>query len=226
MHVDFCLNLSRVWRFKTHAVIGTRRKQNRQARLPPNRVPLFLLLLAKLILIYLRKPPCQPNLSFGCSSTRVTVRLLQRAHSFHRLSIKGCSHFKKKEKKERKKTVWREKTRLTNPEVEAAATSEIWGDSPRTSFSPLHSRRQKKVLLGRVPQTWKWSKPRANPTVCYCYRSCAMIFIKIETIGTATKMSETLGIKKHSKWMDKLERDRNRSQLWFTLAGFHSLFFV
>ena len=52
-YVDFCLNLSRVWRFETHNVIGTSRKQNRQARLPPNRVPVFLLLV-KLILIYLR----------------------------------------------------------------------------------------------------------------------------------------------------------------------------
>ena len=37
-----------------------------------------------------------------------------------------------------------------------------------------------------------------------------MIFIKIETTGTATKMSETT---KHSKWMDKLDGDRNGSQL-------------
>ena len=37
-----------------------------------------------------------------------------------------------------------------------------------------------------------------------------MIFIKIETTGTATKMSETT---KHLKWMDKLDGDRNGSQL-------------
>ena len=53
IYVDFCLNLSRAWRFETHNEIGTRRKQNRQARLPPNQVPVFLLLV-KLILIYLR----------------------------------------------------------------------------------------------------------------------------------------------------------------------------
>ena len=40
-----------------------------------------------------------------------------------------------------------------------------------------------------------------------------MIFIKIETIGTATKMSETKTTKL-SKWKDKLEEDRNRLQLW------------
>ena len=46
------------------------------------------------------------------------------------LSINGCSHSKK--------TVWRERTRLTSPEVWAAATSKIWRDSGRTCFSPPH----------------------------------------------------------------------------------------
>ena len=46
------------------------------------------------------------------------------------LSINGCSHSKK--------PVWRERTRLTSPEVWAAATSKIWRDSGRTCFSPPH----------------------------------------------------------------------------------------
>ena len=120
---------------------------------------------------------------------------------------------KKKRKKERKKnTIWREKSRLTNPKVQTAATSKVWSDPGRTSFSPLHSRRQKRALLGRVPQTWKWSKPRANSTVCYCYRSCAMTFIKInETIGTATKMTETTSKNTQNGWtnLKEIETDRN-----------------
>ena len=46
------------------------------------------------------------------------------------LSINGCSHSKK--------PVWRERTRLTSPEVSAAATSKTWRDSGRTCFSPPH----------------------------------------------------------------------------------------
>ena len=34
------------------------------------------------------------------------------------------------------KPVWREKTRLTSPEVRAAAASKSWRDSGRASFSP------------------------------------------------------------------------------------------
>ena len=36
----------------------------------------------------------------------------------------------------REKRVWREKTRLTSPEVRAAAASKSWRDSGRASFSP------------------------------------------------------------------------------------------
>ena len=35
-----------------------------------------------------------------------------------------------------KKPVWREKTRLTSPEVRAAAASNSWRDSGRAYFSP------------------------------------------------------------------------------------------
>ena len=47
------------------------------------------------------------------------------------------------------KHVWQERTRLTNPEVWAAATSKVWHDSGRACFSPpqSQSRRQKKALL-------------------------------------------------------------------------------
>lgn len=51
-----------------------------------------------------------------------------------------------------KKTVWREKTRLTSPEFQAAATSKAWHYSGRTSLSPLQSRRtQKEGLLTGSP---------------------------------------------------------------------------
>ena len=43
------------------------------------------------------------------------------------LSINGCSHLIK--------PVWREETRLTSPEVWAAATSKAWRDSGRAFFS-------------------------------------------------------------------------------------------
>ena len=56
------------------------------------------------------------------------------------LSIKGCSHSKK--------PLWQKKnTRLTSPEVRAAVTSEVWGDSGSTSFSLPHWRRQKEALF-------------------------------------------------------------------------------
>jgi len=57
------------------------------------------------------------------------------------LSIKGCSHWKKKSSTKKKQT------RLTSPEVRAAVTSKVWGDSGSTSFSPPHSRRQKEALF-------------------------------------------------------------------------------
>ena len=49
------------------------------------------------------------------------------------LSINGCSHSKK--------PVWREKTRLTSPDVWAAVTSNSWRNSGRSSFSPPLYRR-------------------------------------------------------------------------------------
>ena len=53
-----------------------------------------------------------------------------------------------------KKTVWREKTRLTSPEFQAAATSKAWHYSGRTSFSPLQSRRtHREGLLTGWPVT-------------------------------------------------------------------------
>ena len=55
------------------------------------------------------------------------------------LSINGCTHSKK--------TIWRERTRLTNQEVRAAATSKVWRDSGRACFSSSHSRRQKEAPL-------------------------------------------------------------------------------
>ena len=51
------------------------------------------------------------------------------------LSINGCFYSKK--------LVWRERTRLTNPEVWAAATSKAWHNSGRDTFSPPWPRRQK-----------------------------------------------------------------------------------
>ena len=49
----------------------------------------------------------------------------------------------------KKKTVWREKTRLTGPKVRVAAISKDWHqcDSGRAFFCSPHSRKQKKVLL-------------------------------------------------------------------------------
>ena len=49
------------------------------------------------------------------------------------------------------KRVWRERTRLTSPEVWAAANSKVWRDWGRASFYPPHSRRQKWVLLAGFP---------------------------------------------------------------------------
>ena len=67
----------------------------------------------------------------------IALCLVQQARLWP--SINGCSHSKK--------TVWRERTRLTSPEVWASTTSKAWRDSDRASFSPPHSRRQKETLL-------------------------------------------------------------------------------
>ena len=45
------------------------------------------------------------------------------------------------------KSVWRERTRLTGPEVGVVVTSKAWSDSGRISFSPPWSRTQKKALF-------------------------------------------------------------------------------
>ena len=58
------------------------------------------------------------------------------------LSINGCSHSKK--------PVWREKTRLTSPDVWAAVTSNSWRNSGRSSFSPPLYRRQQEGSARRV----------------------------------------------------------------------------
>ena len=68
----------------------------------------------------------RPN-SRGLAGSVMTIGLL----------INRCSHSKK--------PVWREKTRLTGPEVRAAATSKAWCDSHKASFSPLRSRRRQKA---------------------------------------------------------------------------------
>ena len=59
------------------------------------------------------------------------------------LSIKGCSHSKK--------TVWREKRRMTGSGVWAAATSKVWRESGRASF---HSslKKTKEAPLGGCRQ--------------------------------------------------------------------------
>ena len=67
----------------------------------------------------------------------IALCLVQQARLWP--SINGCSHSKK--------TVWRERTRLTSPEVWASTTSKAWRDLDRASFSPPHSRRQKETLL-------------------------------------------------------------------------------
>ena len=148
-YVDFCLNLSRVWRFETHNEIGTRRKQNRQARLSPNQVPVFLLLV-KLILIYLRVTANHP----ASRTFLLLARVCAAWQNFH-----FSSSFKK--------------------------TKE---GSARQGSANM------KVIK-----------------MCNCNRCCAMIFIKIETIGTATKMSETTSKNTQNGWtnLKEIETDRN-----------------
>ena len=60
---------------------------------------------------------------FSLLSILIVVRLLQRVQLWLLVfrSINGCLHSKK--------IVWQEKTRLTSPEVWAAATSKVWHDS-------------------------------------------------------------------------------------------------
>ena len=60
------------------------------------------------------------------------------------LSTKECSHLKK--------LVWCAKTRLTSQEVWAAATSKIWRNSARVSFSPSH------LILQVSISSYKFSK--------------------------------------------------------------------
>ena len=60
------------------------------------------------------------------------------------LATKECSHLKK--------LVWCAKTRLTSPEVWAAATSKIWCNSARVSFSPSH------LILQISISSYKFSK--------------------------------------------------------------------
>ena len=73
---------------------------------------------------------------------RPSIRPLGIAYSVMTigLSINGCSHSKK--------PVWRDRTRLTSPEVWAVVTSKAWRDSVRASFSPPHSRKQNEALAG------------------------------------------------------------------------------
>ena len=51
-----------------------------------------------------------------------------------------------------------------------------------------------------------------------------MIFIKIETIGTDTKMSETTSKNTQNGWTNLMEIETNRN--CGCLAGFQNLFFV
>ena len=60
-----------------------------------------------------------------------------------------------------KKPVWRERTRLTSPEVWAAATSKAWRYSGRDTFSPRWPRKQKEALLAG----WV-TDANSTPTVC------------------------------------------------------------
>ena len=52
------------------------------------------------------------------------------------------------------KTSLREKTRLTSPEVWAAATSKVWRDSGQASFFPPRWRRQKEAQLVGLKRQW------------------------------------------------------------------------
>ena len=56
------------------------------------------------------------------------------------LSMNGSS------RSEKKKTVWRGKTRLTSPDFRAATSSKAWRDANRAWFFPPHSRRQNEAL--------------------------------------------------------------------------------
>ena len=57
------------------------------------------------------------------------------------------SVYRKTDARTRTKPVWRERTRLSSPEIWAAASSKVWRDSGRASFSPPHSRRRREALL-------------------------------------------------------------------------------
>ena len=51
--------------------------------------------------------------------------------------------------------VWRDKTRLFSSDVRAAATSKVWRDSGRASFSPLHPMR---LCWQGVEKLQSWTK--------------------------------------------------------------------
>lgn len=73
-----------------------------------------------------------------------------------------------------KKTVRREKTRLTSPEFQAAVTSKAWHYSGRTSLSPLQSRRTwKEGLLTGSPIMWEsvWTVVHKNVNLSPLLRS-------------------------------------------------------
>ena len=55
------------------------------------------------------------------------------------LSIKRCSHSKKK--------VWQKKNKVDQSRSSGCGNFKVWGDPGSTSFSPPHSRRQKEALL-------------------------------------------------------------------------------
>ena len=64
-----------------------------------------------------------------------------------------------------KKTVWREKIRLTSSEVWAMMTSKAWRDSARASFSPSRSRRrQKEALLSDCWKSWEQHNENSGET--------------------------------------------------------------
>ena len=72
IYVDFCLNLSRVWRFEMHNCNWNKAKTKSASAFtakpgssfsPPSQVNFNLSHCN-------RKPPCQPNLSYSCSSMR------------------------------------------------------------------------------------------------------------------------------------------------------------
>ena len=63
------------------------------------------------------------------------------------LSVNGCSHSKKKNKKQLTREIKVDKS---------AATSKVWRDSGRASFSPPHARRQKETLLAGWVRFYLW----------------------------------------------------------------------